>query len=150
MILHTSIFVHLLLCLHYKISNLYLKRPSMLQCINLMRSENSKDVRNLSLFLINIFCLYKWYRVNQWQIKIISAGTKCSYKWYMVNQIKIKIMFVVMEQWHHAGTYFLLIFAMSMIIFIFYNIYFLHAYILIIRLLHSIVYYILSDNKNCC
>ncbi len=41
------------------ISNFYLKRSSMLQCINLMKSENSKDVRNLSLFLINVLCLYK-------------------------------------------------------------------------------------------
>ncbi len=35
--------------------------------------KKSKDVRNLSLFLINVSCLYKWYRVNQWSIKIISA-----------------------------------------------------------------------------
>ncbi len=38
----------------------YLERPSMLQCIKLMRSENNKDIRNLSLFLINDLCLYKW------------------------------------------------------------------------------------------
>ncbi len=37
----------------------YVQRPSMLQCINLMRSENNKDIRNLSLFLINVLCLYK-------------------------------------------------------------------------------------------
>ena len=41
------------------VSNFYLKRPSMFQCINLMRSENNKDIRNLSLFLINVICLYK-------------------------------------------------------------------------------------------
>ncbi len=39
------------------VSNFYSKRPSMLQCINLMRSENNKDI--LSLFLINVLCLYK-------------------------------------------------------------------------------------------
>ncbi len=31
------------------ISNLYLKRPSMFQFINLMRSKNSKDIRNLRI-----------------------------------------------------------------------------------------------------
>ncbi len=36
------------------VSIFYLKRPSMLQCINLMRSENNKDIRNWSLFLINV------------------------------------------------------------------------------------------------
>ncbi len=36
-------------------------------------------------------------------------------------------MFAVMEQWPHAGTSFLFIFAMAMIIYMFYNIYFLHA-----------------------
>ncbi len=41
------------------VSIFYSKRPSMLQCINLMRSENNKDIRNLSLFLINVLCLYK-------------------------------------------------------------------------------------------
>ncbi len=41
------------------ISIFYSKRPTMLQCINLMRSENNKDIRNLSLFLINVLCLYR-------------------------------------------------------------------------------------------
>ncbi len=38
-----------------------------------MRSENSKDIKNVNMFLINVLCLYKWYRVNQWEIKLISA-----------------------------------------------------------------------------
>ncbi len=45
-------------------------------------------------------------------------------------------------------------FFMTMIIFMFYNIYFLHAcfilYNLSIFVLHNIVFNVLSDNKNCC
>ncbi len=54
------------------VSIFYLKKPSMLQCINLMRNENNKDIRNLSLFLLNVLCLYKWFRFNQWKITITS------------------------------------------------------------------------------
>ncbi len=67
---------------------------------------------------------------------------------------KFKKMFAVMEQWSHAGTSFLFIFVMPMIIFMFYNIFFLHASFTCIYfaniLLHNIVYNVLSDNKNCC
>ncbi len=41
------------------VSIFYLKTPCILQWINLMRSENNKDIRNLSLFLRNVLCLYK-------------------------------------------------------------------------------------------
>ncbi len=41
------------------VSVFYLKRHSMLQYINLIRSENNKDIRNLSIFLINVLCLCK-------------------------------------------------------------------------------------------
>ncbi len=46
------------------VSIFYLKRPSMLQWIHLMRSENNKDIRNLSLFLVNVLCLYQQFRFN--------------------------------------------------------------------------------------
>ena len=38
------------------VSTFQFKQPSMFQCINLMRSENNKDIRNLSLFLLNVLC----------------------------------------------------------------------------------------------
>ncbi len=65
-------------------------------------------------------------------------------------------MAAVMEQWSHDGTFFLSLFFffMTMIIFMFYNVYFLHAcfilYNLPIFVLHNIVFNVLSDNKNCC
>ena len=55
------------------VSKFYLKRPSMFQCINLMRSENNKDIRNLSLFLINVICLYKWFMFQAY-----SFVTRCN------------------------------------------------------------------------
>ncbi len=69
-----------------------------------------------------------------------------------LNSEKLNKMAAVMEQWSHAGTSFLSLFFMAMIIFRFYNIYFLHAcfilYNLSIFVLHNIVFYVLSDNKN--
>ncbi len=63
-------------------------------------------------------------------------------------------MAAVMEQWSHAGTSFLSLFLITMIIFMFYNIYFLHAcfilYNLPIFMLHNIVFNVLIDNTNCC
>ena len=38
----------------------YSERPSMMQCINLIRSENVLDNRKLGLFLKNTLPLYKW------------------------------------------------------------------------------------------
>ncbi len=63
-------------------------------------------------------------------------------------------MAAVMEQWSHAGTSFLslLFFFMTMIIFMFYNIYVSHACFILYKLQifvpHNIVFNVLSDKKK--
>ncbi len=39
-----------------------------------------------------------------------NVWTKCLHKWYRVKQWETKIMAAVMEQWSHAGTSFLSLF----------------------------------------
>ncbi len=63
-------------------------------------------------------------------------------------------MAAVMEQWPHAGhLFFLFSFVMTMIIVMFYNIYFVRAcfilYNLPICVLHNIVFNVVSDNITC-